>query len=173
MSHTTPEKELKSLGPAQFMGRRIKRLSFSSTVKSVSYTVRYFLYLGFLVLFIGFAGQNLLLVSSFREVLLDVSAPLFNIVDGPIEGIESTGASRLQTIWFAVVPQVAEHADHSNHFPMQLTMLSLQELSGSNHLPPSPHCRCKLPLGIRPWLLMGHDILYVLPTRVGGHISAP
>lgn len=87
MSHTTPEKELKSLGPAQFMGRRIKRLSFSSTVKSVSYTVRYFLYLGFLVLFIGFAGQNLLLVSSFREVLLDVSAPLFNIVDGPIEGI--------------------------------------------------------------------------------------
>jgi phosphonate transport system permease protein len=28
------------------------------------------------------------------------------IEDGPIEGVESTGASRLQVVWFAVVPQV-------------------------------------------------------------------
>jgi len=29
-----------------------------------------------------------------------------SVEDGPIEGIESTGANKLQTVWFAIVPQI-------------------------------------------------------------------
>ncbi len=53
-----------------------------------------------------FAGMLALLVHSVASLAKQYSEIVEGIEDGPIEGIESTGASRLQTIWFAVVPQV-------------------------------------------------------------------
>ena len=53
-----------------------------------------------------FAGMLALLVHSIASLAKQYSEIVEGIEDGPIEGIESTGASRLQTIWFAVVPQV-------------------------------------------------------------------
>ena len=53
-----------------------------------------------------FAGMLALLVHSVASLAKQYSEIVEGIEDGPVEGIESTGASRLQVIWFAVVPQV-------------------------------------------------------------------
>jgi phosphonate transport system permease protein len=47
-----------------------------------------------------------LMVHSIASLAKQYSEIVEGIEDGPVEGIESTGASRLQVIWFAVVPQV-------------------------------------------------------------------
>jgi phosphonate transport system permease protein len=53
-----------------------------------------------------FAGMLALMIHSVASLAKQYSEIVEGIEDGPIEGIESTGASRLQVIWFAVVPQV-------------------------------------------------------------------
>lgn len=53
-----------------------------------------------------FAGMLALWVHSIASLAKQYSEIVEGIEDGPLEGIESTGASRLQVIWFAVVPQV-------------------------------------------------------------------
>lgn len=53
-----------------------------------------------------FAGMLALMVHSIASLAKQYSEIVEGIEDGPVEGIESTGASRLQVIWFAVVPQV-------------------------------------------------------------------
>ncbi|MDX9730500.1 MAG: phosphonate ABC transporter, permease protein PhnE, partial [Bdellovibrionales bacterium] len=53
-----------------------------------------------------FAGMLALLVHSIASLAKQYSEIVEGIEDGPIEGVESTGASRLQVVWFAVVPQV-------------------------------------------------------------------
>ena len=53
-----------------------------------------------------FAGMLALLVHSVASLAKQYSEIVEGVEDGPIEGIESTGASRLQMVWFAVVPQV-------------------------------------------------------------------
>lgn len=53
-----------------------------------------------------FAGMLALMIHSIASLAKQYSEIVEGIEDGPIEGIESTGASRLQVIWFAVVPQV-------------------------------------------------------------------
>lgn len=53
-----------------------------------------------------FAGMLALLVHSVASLAKQYSEIVEGVEDGPIEGIESTGASRLQVVWFAVVPQV-------------------------------------------------------------------
>ena len=54
----------------------------------------------------AFAGMLALMIHSIASLAKQYSEIVESISDGPVEGIESTGASRLQVIWFAIVPQV-------------------------------------------------------------------
>lgn len=53
-----------------------------------------------------FAGMLALMIHSIASLAKQYSEIVEGVSDGPIEGIESTGAGRLQMIWFAVVPQI-------------------------------------------------------------------
>jgi phosphonate transport system permease protein len=53
-----------------------------------------------------FAGMLALMLHSIASLTKQYSEIIECINDGPVEGIQSTGASQLQTIWFAVVPQI-------------------------------------------------------------------
>lgn len=53
-----------------------------------------------------FAGMLALMIHSVVSLAKQYSELVETVADGPIEGIQSTGAGRLQTIWFAIVPQV-------------------------------------------------------------------
>lgn len=53
-----------------------------------------------------FAGMLALMIHSIASLTKQYSEMVESVQEGPIEGIMSTGANRLQTIWFAVVPQV-------------------------------------------------------------------
>jgi phosphonate transport system permease protein len=53
-----------------------------------------------------FAGMIALLIHSVASLAKQYSEIIEDIHDGPVEGIESTGANKFQTVWFAVVPQV-------------------------------------------------------------------
>ena len=53
-----------------------------------------------------FAGMLALMVHSIASLAKQYSEIVEGVSDGPIEGIEATGAGRLQTVWFAIVPQI-------------------------------------------------------------------
>lgn len=53
-----------------------------------------------------FAGMLALMIHSIASLAKQYSEMVENVNVGPIEGIQATGASKLQTIWFAIVPQV-------------------------------------------------------------------
>lgn len=53
-----------------------------------------------------FAGMLALMVHSVASLAKQYSEIIETVNEGPIEGILSTGATRLQMIWFAIVPQV-------------------------------------------------------------------
>lgn len=53
-----------------------------------------------------FAGMLALLIHSIASLAKQYSEIVEAVSDGPIEGIRSTGANAIQTVWFAVVPQV-------------------------------------------------------------------
>ncbi len=53
-----------------------------------------------------FAGMMALFIHSIASLTKQYSELVEVVDDGPIEGIQSTGASLIQTIWFAIVPQV-------------------------------------------------------------------
>lgn len=53
-----------------------------------------------------FAGMLALMIHSIASLAKQYSEMVESVNEGPIEGIESTGATRLQTVWFAIVPQV-------------------------------------------------------------------
>lgn len=53
-----------------------------------------------------FAGMLALMIHSIASLTKQYSEIVETVSDGPIEGIKSTGATLLQTIWFAIVPQV-------------------------------------------------------------------
>lgn len=53
-----------------------------------------------------FAGMLALMIHSIASLAKQYSEIVESVEDGPIEGIRATGAGELQTIWFAVVPQV-------------------------------------------------------------------
>ncbi len=52
-----------------------------------------------------FAGMLALVVHTIASLAKLYSEQIENVSDGPIEAIEATGATRLQVLWFAVVPQ--------------------------------------------------------------------
>lgn len=53
-----------------------------------------------------FAGMLALMIHSIASLAKQYSEMVETVSDGPIEGVQSTGATQLQTIWFAIVPQV-------------------------------------------------------------------
>jgi phosphonate transport system permease protein len=53
-----------------------------------------------------FAGMLALMIHSIASLTKQYSELVETVNDGPIEGIQSTGANVIQTIWFAIVPQV-------------------------------------------------------------------
>lgn len=53
-----------------------------------------------------FAGMLALMIHSIASLAKQYSEMVESVEEGPIEAIESTGANKLQTIWFAIVPQV-------------------------------------------------------------------
>lgn len=53
-----------------------------------------------------FAGMLALMIHSCMSLAKLYSEIVESVNDGPIEGIQSTGANKLQTIWYAIVPQV-------------------------------------------------------------------
>jgi phosphonate transport system permease protein len=53
-----------------------------------------------------FAGMLALMVHSIASLTKQYSEMVETVNEGPIEGIQSCGASKLQTIWYAIVPQV-------------------------------------------------------------------
>lgn len=53
-----------------------------------------------------FAGMLALMIHSVASLAKQYSEIVETVNEGPIEGIQSTGANKLQTIWFAIVPQV-------------------------------------------------------------------
>lgn len=53
-----------------------------------------------------FAGTFALMIHSIASLTKQYSEMIEAVDKGPIEGIQSTGAGTLQTLWFAIVPQV-------------------------------------------------------------------
>lgn len=53
-----------------------------------------------------FAGMLALMIHSIASLTKQYSEMVETVNDGPIEGVRSCGANKLQTIWFAIVPQV-------------------------------------------------------------------
>lgn len=53
-----------------------------------------------------FAGMLALMLHSVASLAKQYSEIVESVNDGPIEGIQSTGANVIQTVWFAIVPQV-------------------------------------------------------------------
>lgn len=53
-----------------------------------------------------FAGMMALMIHSVASLAKQYSEMVETVNEGPIEGVTSTGATKLQTIWFAIVPQV-------------------------------------------------------------------
>lgn len=53
-----------------------------------------------------FAGMLALMIHSIASLTKQYSEIVETVDEGPIEGIKSTGANLIQTIWFAIVPQV-------------------------------------------------------------------
>ncbi|NUM57436.1 MAG: phosphonate ABC transporter, permease protein PhnE [Bdellovibrionaceae bacterium] len=52
------------------------------------------------------AGMLALMVHSIASLAKQYSEIVETVSEGPIEGIQATGASKLQMIWYAIVPQV-------------------------------------------------------------------
>lgn len=53
-----------------------------------------------------FAGMLALMIHSIASLAKQYSEMVETVSEGPIEGVLSTGATKLQMIWFAIVPQV-------------------------------------------------------------------
>ena len=53
-----------------------------------------------------FAGMLALLIHSIASLTKQYSEMVETVYEGPIEGVQSCGANKIQTIWFAIVPQV-------------------------------------------------------------------
>lgn len=53
-----------------------------------------------------FAGMLALMIHSIASLAKQYSEMAETVSEGPIEGIQACGANKIQTIWFAIVPQV-------------------------------------------------------------------
>jgi len=76
--------------------------NFTRSIEALVWAIIFSVWVG-----IGpFAGMLALMVHSVASLVKLFSEQVESVDQGPIEAIEATGATRLQVIWFAVVPQV-------------------------------------------------------------------
>jgi phosphonate transport system permease protein len=77
-------------------------LNFTRAIEALIWAIIFSVWVG-----IGpFAGMLALLIHSVASLAKQYSEMVETVSEGPIEGIQSTGATKLQTVWFAIVPQV-------------------------------------------------------------------
>lgn len=77
-------------------------LNFTRAIEALIWAIIFSVWVG-----IGpFAGMLALMIHSIASLAKQYSEMVETVSEGPIEGIQSTGASKLQTVWFAIVPQV-------------------------------------------------------------------
>lgn len=82
---------------------------FLRTVLNVTRSVEAFIWAIVFSVWVGigpFAGMLALMIHSIASLAKQYSEIVESVDEGPIEGIQSCGANKIQTIWFAVVPQV-------------------------------------------------------------------
>lgn len=53
-----------------------------------------------------FAGMLALMIHTVASLTKQYSEQIECVEDGPVEGVQSTGANSMQVIWFAIVPQI-------------------------------------------------------------------
>jgi phosphonate transport system permease protein len=91
-------------GPGAFAVYLILRtvLNVTRSIEALIWAIIFSVWVG-----IGpFAGMLALMIHSIASLAKQYSEIVEAVNDGPIEGIQSTGANKLQILWFAVVPQV-------------------------------------------------------------------
>ncbi len=79
------------------------------TLLNVTRSVEAFIWAIIFTVWVGigpFAGMLALFIHSIASLTKQYSEIVEVVNEGPIEGIQSTGANLIQTIWFAIVPQV-------------------------------------------------------------------
>lgn len=79
------------------------------TVLNIARSIEAFVWAIIFSVWVGigpFAGMLALFIHSIVSLAKQYSEIVETVNEGPIEGIESTGATKVQTIWFAIVPQV-------------------------------------------------------------------
>lgn len=77
-------------------------LNFIRSIEALIWAIIFSVWVG-----IGpFAGMLALMIHSIASLAKQYSEMVESVSEGPIEGVLATGASSLQTIWFAIVPQV-------------------------------------------------------------------
>lgn len=77
-------------------------LNFTRAIEALIWAIIFSVWVG-----IGpFAGMLALMIHSIASLAKQYSEMVETVSEGPIEGIQSTGATKLQTVWFAIVPQV-------------------------------------------------------------------
>lgn len=90
--------------PAAFVVYFVLRLilNVSRSIEAIVWAIVFSVWVG-----IGpFAGMLALMIHSIVSLAKQYSELVETVSDGPIEGIQATGAGIVQTIWFAIVPQV-------------------------------------------------------------------
>jgi phosphonate transport system permease protein len=91
-------------GPGAYTVYMILRtfLNFTRAIEALIWAIIFSVWVG-----IGpFAGMLALMIHSVASLAKQYSEMVETVSEGPIEGIQSTGATKLQTVWFAIVPQV-------------------------------------------------------------------
>lgn len=77
-------------------------LNFTRAIEALIWAIIFSVWVG-----IGpFSGMLALMIHSIASLAKQYSEMVETVSEGPIEGIQSTGATKLQTVWFAIVPQV-------------------------------------------------------------------
>jgi phosphonate transport system permease protein len=82
---------------------------FMRTLLNITRSVEAFIWAIIFTVWVGigpFAGMLALFIHSIASLTKQYSELVEVVSEGPIEGIQSTGANTVQTIWFAIVPQV-------------------------------------------------------------------
>ncbi len=91
-------------GPIPFLIYTLIRtfLNVTRSVEALLWAIIFSVWVG-----IGpFAGMLALMVHSIASLTKQYSEIVETVSEGPIEGVQACGANKLQTIWYAIVPQV-------------------------------------------------------------------
>jgi phosphonate transport system permease protein len=82
---------------------------FLRTIMNVSRSIEALIWAIIFSVWVGigpFAGMMALMIHSISSLTKQYSEIVETVSEGPIEGILSTGANKIQMIWYAIVPQV-------------------------------------------------------------------